>query len=186
MDAGFKEERPPHPRAKANIFEILTFGWTLKLFKTGRKRDLEVNDLYITLNDHSSATLGNELEKKWRIELAKAKQANRQPSLLRTLLQMFGPKLMLYGFLLSIVEIVLSVCQPIFLGHIIIQFEPDIPSDQSSHLGILYGICLLGTVALKTFGFTAYDMLTTHMGMKMRVSTCFLVYNKVPLWTFSQ
>jgi len=26
MDAGFKEERPPHPRAKANIFEILTFG----------------------------------------------------------------------------------------------------------------------------------------------------------------
>lgn len=26
MDAGFKEERPPHPRANANIFEILTFG----------------------------------------------------------------------------------------------------------------------------------------------------------------
>ncbi|KAE9539572.1 hypothetical protein AGLY_004824 [Aphis glycines] len=236
MDAGFKEERPSHPRAKANIFEILTFGWTLKLFKTGRKRDLEVNDLYTTLNDHSSATLGNELEKKWRLELAKAKQTNRQPSLLRALLQMFGPKLMLYGFLLSIVEIVLRMIQPIsigylighfdspsttdlytaivaaialllstllctigmhqymlgqveigfkirvavttiiyskpfFLGRIIAQFEPDIPSDQSSHLGIVYGICLLGAVAFKTFGFTAYDMLTTHMGMKMRVST---------------
>lgn len=37
--------------------------WTLKLFKTGRKRDLEVNDLYTTLDDHSSSSLGNELEK---------------------------------------------------------------------------------------------------------------------------
>lgn len=45
--------------------------------------------------------------RKWKIELAKAKEAKRQPSLLRALIQMFGPKLMLYGLLLSIVEIVL-------------------------------------------------------------------------------
>lgn len=45
------------------MFYFFLFRWTLKLFKTGRKRDLEVNDLYTTLNDHSSAILGNELEK---------------------------------------------------------------------------------------------------------------------------
>lgn len=75
-----------------------------------------------------------------------------------------------------------SVSQPAFLGRIIAQFEPGTSSDQSSHLGTLYGICLVSVAALKTFGFTAYDMLTAHMGMKMRVSTCFLIYNKVPLW----
>jgi len=37
MDAGFKEERPPHPRAKANIFEILTFGYFI------------INKLYINI-----------------------------------------------------------------------------------------------------------------------------------------
>jgi len=45
--------------------------------------------------------------RKWRNELAKAKRKNRPPSLLRALLQMFGPKLMLYGLLLAVVEIVL-------------------------------------------------------------------------------
>lgn len=80
---------------------------------------------------------------------------------------------------------VFSVCQPAFLGHIIALFEPGASSDESHRLGIFYGIGLVFTVALKTFGFTAYDMLTTHMGMKMRVSTCFLIYNKVPLWSFS-
>ncbi|XP_025405874.1 probable multidrug resistance-associated protein lethal(2)03659 isoform X2 [Sipha flava] len=107
MNADLKEERPPHPRANANFFEILTFGWTLKLFQTGKKRDLEINDLYSTLKEHSSSLLGNELEKKWRIELAKAKESSRHPSLLRALLKMFGAKLMLCGFLLLIIETVL-------------------------------------------------------------------------------
>lgn len=35
----------------------------LKLFNTGQRRDLEVNDLYVTLNEHESSLLGNELEK---------------------------------------------------------------------------------------------------------------------------
>jgi hypothetical protein len=60
------------------------------------------------------------------------------------------------------------------------------PQDQSSqYLGIFYGFCLVIAIVLKTMGFIAYDMLTAHMGMKMRVSTCFLIYNKVPLRSFT-
>jgi len=62
-NADKKVERPHHPRNNANIFEIISYSWMLNLFKTGRKRDLEENDLYITLNDHNSSLLGNELEK---------------------------------------------------------------------------------------------------------------------------
>lgn len=35
----------------------------LNLFKIVLKRDIEINDLYIPLNEHTSSTLGNDLEK---------------------------------------------------------------------------------------------------------------------------
>lgn len=46
-----------------NYFVFLSYSWLLKIYKTGQKRDLEEDDLYTTLNDHSSSVLGNKLEK---------------------------------------------------------------------------------------------------------------------------
>lgn len=41
------------------------------------------------------------------MELIKAKKAKRQPSLLRALIQMFGPAFLYYGIFRTITEIVL-------------------------------------------------------------------------------
>lgn len=78
-----------------------------------------------------------------------------------------------------IITFYFSVCQPYLLGLIIAHFDPDSPSDQSNTPVILYGIFLILTCALKTIGFTSYDMLTVEMGMKIRVSVCSVIYNKV-------
>jgi len=178
MDAGFKEERPPHPRANANIFEILTFGWTLKLFKTGRKRELEINDLYTTLNDHSSSSLGNKLEKKWRIELAKAKKTNRQPSLLRALVQMFGPRLMIYGLLLSIVEIVLRMSQPLFIGGLLAYFDPDGSSYTDLRHAYIYASGLVLSMIITMVLYHSTQLEIIHCGMKMRIACCSTIFYK--------
>jgi len=37
--------------------------WILNLFKLGRKRELEENDLYLTLDEHASSSLGSDLGK---------------------------------------------------------------------------------------------------------------------------
>lgn len=42
---------------------LILFSWLSSLFKKGRKKDLEINDLYGHLNDHASLMLGNNLEK---------------------------------------------------------------------------------------------------------------------------
>lgn len=35
----------------------------MDLFKIVLKRDIEINDLYVPLKEHTSSTLGNDLEK---------------------------------------------------------------------------------------------------------------------------
>lgn len=52
-----------NPRAKANIFSILTFWWTIDLFKQGYRKVLEFGDLFKPLDCDKSEALGNRLEK---------------------------------------------------------------------------------------------------------------------------
>jgi ATP-binding cassette subfamily C (CFTR/MRP) protein 4 len=42
---------------------IIIFSWTLPLFIEGYKRDLEVEDLFDPLKEHSSSHLGDKIEK---------------------------------------------------------------------------------------------------------------------------
>jgi len=46
--------------------------------------------------------------RKWRSELVTAHNERRNPSLLRVLIRIYGAKYMLYGFILSVNEIVLK------------------------------------------------------------------------------
>ncbi|KAL5236137.1 hypothetical protein ACI65C_003547 [Semiaphis heraclei] len=107
MDATYKEEKPPNPRSKANIFEIITYRWILNFIKKGLKKELDLNDLYNVLDGDSSTFLGNKLEKFWDDELINAKTKNREPSFLKTLLKMFGTKFLLIGIFFTVLQIIL-------------------------------------------------------------------------------
>jgi ATP-binding cassette, subfamily C (CFTR/MRP), member 4 len=52
-----------NPRENANIFSILTFWWTIDLFRTGYQKVLELNDLFKPLKVDESTSLGDRLEK---------------------------------------------------------------------------------------------------------------------------
>jgi hypothetical protein len=51
-----------NPRSTANIFSILTFYWTIGLFRKGYNQVLQINDLYQPLKEDESGSLGDRLE----------------------------------------------------------------------------------------------------------------------------
>ncbi|XP_060872271.1 probable multidrug resistance-associated protein lethal(2)03659 isoform X2 [Metopolophium dirhodum] len=178
MDAGKKEERPLNPRARANIFEIFTFSWIFDLFKVGRKRNLEFNDLYVPLNNDRSSLLGIELQKRWKIETVNANKKNGDPSLLRVLVQMFGAKLMLYGLIQAFVEIVLRMSQPILIGGLLEYFNPDKSNAKDLTRAYCYASGLLLNMLVNILLFHYSQMETGQLGMKLRVACCSAIYKK--------
>lgn len=53
----------PNPREKANFLSALTFYWTLKIFKKGYNKVLELEDLFKPLQADRSEVLGDRLER---------------------------------------------------------------------------------------------------------------------------
>ncbi|VVC26205.1 Hypothetical protein CINCED_3A020489 [Cinara cedri] len=178
MDGKKTFELPRHPIANSNIFEILTFSWILNLFKTGSKRDLELNDLYSVLNEHKSSSLGDDLEKKWRSELVDADKTGRNPSLLRALIKVFGTNIMLNGLILAIGEIIIKVSQPLFIGKLLLYFHPEKNDKTDKTHAYVYAsgliVSLLSSMAL----YHSSQMAMFHFGMKMRIACCATIYRK--------
>lgn len=58
-----EQKSADNPRENANIFSVLTFWYTLDLFKKGYSKVLEPDDLFRPLKVDESGTLGDRLEK---------------------------------------------------------------------------------------------------------------------------
>nr|CAD7597267.1 unnamed protein product [Timema genevievae] len=172
MDSGKKTVRPAHPRATANILSAFFFVWVWKIFKRGLKKELEVEDLFVPLNEHKSDYLGNKFERAWEEKLHKEKK----PSLLRLLVRTYGPVYCFYNVFIVIMELVFRISQPLFLGQLIRHFEPN--SDVSKEAAYLNAVGLIVCSAVFIFVRQPYMMEVCHLGMKMRVAVCSLIYRK--------
>ncbi|XP_034175482.2 putative multidrug resistance-associated protein lethal(2)03659 isoform X2 [Osmia lignaria lignaria] len=133
MDGKIKVERKKNPREGANPLSILTFAFTLPTFWVGCRKDLEINDLYRPLKEHTSSHVGKKISKLWEKEysayekqkLLNEEKANsdnkydvkklKEPSLVKVLLKCFGGQLALYGIILAVLEIFFRPLQPLFL-----------------------------------------------------------------------
>ncbi|XP_060852278.1 LOW QUALITY PROTEIN: probable multidrug resistance-associated protein lethal(2)03659 [Rhopalosiphum padi] len=175
MDATNKEEKLPNPRSEANIFEIITFSWIFGIVKKGLKQDLNLIDLYGILNEDSSELLGNKLQKIWNNELINSENKNQKPNLLNTLFKMFGSTFIFLVISITIVEIILSISIATIVGKIVVHFETN-SSNISTGIYLLIGLVII--LLIRIIIYSGYDMTISHLGMKMRIATCNLIYKK--------
>ncbi|XP_021928195.1 LOW QUALITY PROTEIN: probable multidrug resistance-associated protein lethal(2)03659 [Zootermopsis nevadensis] len=176
MDASSKKREIPHPRASANPLSAITFYWLLGTFKKGFKKDLEIEDLYSTLEEHRSDYLGNKVERLWNQELEQAGGINGKPSLFKVLRRCFGLEVILIGLILAFEELLFKVTQPLFVGGFIRYFSPE--SNMSRNTAFMYAAAIVICSAVNVIVRQSFMMAMFHLGMKIRVSLCSLLYRK--------
>ncbi|KAK9869799.1 hypothetical protein WA026_003531 [Henosepilachna vigintioctopunctata] len=97
-------EKKIHPRNKANVLSKLFFCWSIPIFYKGLKKQLNEEDLYETLKEHESSSLGDQLEEAWKDE----QDDYKNPSLWRAFSRVFGREILSYGIILFFYEVLLK------------------------------------------------------------------------------
>ncbi|XP_049950536.1 ATP-binding cassette sub-family C member 4-like isoform X1 [Schistocerca serialis cubense] len=164
----------PNPKATANPVSKLFVWWLRKLVW---KANLTEYDLYDRLDCDATEKLGDRLQKSWDKEVMRSKQKGTKPSFGRAIVRTFGLRYFMYGVIHLFDQLVLRVAQPILLGLTIQYFNPD--SNITEQEAYIYGSLMVLINFLKLFWHHHHTMLTTYVGMRIRVACCALIYRKI-------
>ncbi|BES95625.1 Multidrug resistance-associated protein [Nesidiocoris tenuis] len=178
MESAEETLKPHNPRARANFLSAATFCWIIPTFWKGFKRDLEEDDLCEPLKEHCSAHVGSKLEKAWEAELERSKKSKGQPSFTRAVIKVFGPKFLLYGIPICIAEIGLRIGQPLLLGQLLRYFSPTTGRDMTLQDAYVFAAGVILCSGFTIVIMHPYMLGVLHLGMKLRVAACALIYRK--------
>ncbi|XP_066250934.1 probable multidrug resistance-associated protein lethal(2)03659 [Euwallacea similis] len=162
-----------HPRSRANWLSNLFFCWGLPIFYKGWTKDFNEEDLYKPLKEHESHRLGDKLEEEWKLE----RMNHARPLLLRALWRLFRKEILIYGLVLFVQEFVLGLSQPLALGKLMNYYRPN-QTNVSLQEAYLYAGILILTSFLSVMVSHSYMLASHHLGMKMRIACCSLIYRK--------
>uniref|UniRef100_A0A674EGM2 Cystic fibrosis transmembrane conductance regulator n=1 Tax=Salmo trutta TaxID=8032 RepID=A0A674EGM2_SALTR len=161
-----------------NSFSHSSLFWINPLFRIGYKRRLEEDDMYKVLPEDGSERLGEELQRHWDHEVQKAAKDLRPPKLTKVLIKCYWKPYAVLG-IFTLIEEVIKVIQPVFLGKLIQYFEKYDPDDMDAlyeAFGYAAGVCLSTLILAVTHHLYFFHVLRT--GMKMRVAMCHMIYKK--------
>jgi ATP-binding cassette subfamily C (CFTR/MRP) protein 1 len=106
-------EPRPIPEPKAFFLSRLFFEWITPLLKTGYRRPLQPNDLYVLNDTYQAATLTKKFQDNWAQE-----RQHPKPSLFRALNRTFG-RAFWPSIILRLIGDVITVLGPLFLNEVV-------------------------------------------------------------------
>ncbi|KAF1371659.1 hypothetical protein PFLUV_G00270750 [Perca fluviatilis] len=167
-----------NPAATASILSKIFFWWLNPLFRIGRKRKLDEDDMYEVLTEDRSDKLGQDLQRCWDHQLQMATKELRTPSLANGIIKCYWKPYGLLG-LFTLIEEVIKVIQPVILGKMIQYFEnydPDNMTALYETLGYAAGLSMCTICLALTHHLYFFHVQRT--GMKIRVAMCHMIYKK--------
>lgn len=171
MDHKQQQTKPIHPQTKANRFSKMTFWWLKKLYKDGLRRPLTDDDVYENLKDHDSHDIAEKFTMIWDEELKR-----KDPSVIRMFYKAYGFPVMIVGLTFSIIETLNRCAQPLFLGALLSYFvDPTITKETA----YLYAVGIVACSLIPVLTFHPFMYFIMEQGMKLRIGSSRLVYDKV-------
>ncbi|XP_057563819.1 ATP-binding cassette sub-family C member 4-like [Hippopotamus amphibius kiboko] len=171
-------EVKPNPLQDANPCSCVLFWWLNPLFKIGRKRRLEEDDIYPVLPEDGSRHLGGELQGYWDQEVLRAEKDARKPSLTKAIMKCYWKSYLVLG-MFTFLEEGTKVVQPIFLGKIINYFENYDPTYSITlYEAYIYTTVLSACLLVWAILHHLYFYHIQRVGMRLRVAVCHMIYHK--------
>ncbi|KAJ8389751.1 hypothetical protein AAFF_G00114570 [Aldrovandia affinis] len=173
-----RKDAKVNPAATANLFSKVFFWWLNPLFSVGNKRKLLEEDMYTVLPEDRSERLGEDLQTYWDHEVQKAAKELRTPKLTKALIKCYWKPYAVLG-IFTLIEEVIKVIQPVFLGNLIRYFENYDPDDTAAlHTAYIYAAAVsLSSICLAVLHHL-YFYHVQRAGMKIRVAMCHMIYRK--------
>ncbi|XP_046662468.1 ATP-binding cassette sub-family C member 4-like isoform X2 [Homalodisca vitripennis] len=109
-----REKRNKNPRDGTNLLSIFCYWWLVGLFRKGKKKELQPEDIYDVLDGLESNQLGERLERGWTNELLFSMDTSREPRVTKAIWFAFGASFVILTASLLFVE-ALYICQGMVL-----------------------------------------------------------------------
>lgn len=197
-------QRPSPYDGASLISKYVTFFWVTPLLSLGLKRRLEIDDLCGNPKEDSSNDLGEQLQDDWKQEVEISKSKGRKPNLLRIILRRHVFWFMMSSLWIMTSYWLVSPLQAMILGQLIqdgtkyyylaadqvianvtaAASGSGVPETVQRQLDDIYwriliaGFLVICTTFVQFVTVHPYYFCVQHLGMKLRVSTCNLVFQK--------
>ncbi|CAM6031929.1 unnamed protein product, partial [Sphagnum compactum] len=166
---------PECPLERSSFFSYIVFAWVIPVFIKGYKKELTNDDMYQPLKAHKSEMLGDKICEAWDNELRQcSKDKEKKPSLLRAGLKVFGGEIAMLGVVMVILELGVRLSQPLFIGGLVSYYSQSSEISQAYFFagGVIIS-CILNVMIAHP-----YMLTQLHLGMKLRVAACSMIYRK--------
>ncbi|KAG4079206.1 hypothetical protein HA402_004581, partial [Bradysia odoriphaga] len=173
MECG-KRNLHKNPRTSANFISMLTFGWTIPIFRRTNNENLDLNDVFEPLDVDRSRVLGDRLERNWQVEL----KQKAKPSLARAVTKTFWLEIIVVGVLCFLNYIVFRLTLP-YLLEIFLKYFNDTSTTDRRRDAFLPGTAIIVITIISGISGMHYYFFGSYFGLKVCVAVSNLIYRKV-------